>query len=244
MRNQFMNLKSVTAPPRAAYKTLSQNWDRPLPDGTGLADVYAWEEQRLNAMRRGEAEPIAYIWVPARSISLSRREAARLDLSAFDVEPLGIRGTGGTAVPQGPGTANITLFTRHIDAPGITEYYHQMCAALTEGFASLGLETEIGSRPGSFCDGAFNLLHQGKKLAGTAQRWCRARNGDTLGCHHVVVLTGGDPLDLCGRVEALYHQAGQPEEYVAAAHSELHLSVERLRDALLSPLTELVMFRT
>ena len=234
-----MSLKSVIAPPTGTYSTLSENWDSPPPDGAGLSDVYAWEERRLNAMRRGEADPIHYVWVPHRSLSLSRREAARLDLSRFSDEPIGIRGTGGTAVPQGPGTANITLFTRHETPPGITGFYHEMCAALMEGFASLGLATTIGARPGSFCDGDYNLLYEGRKLVGTAQRWCRAKNGDTLGCHHVVVLTGGEPVELCQRVERFYVQTGHPEIYDPDAHSAERVNVQALRQVMTDPLAEL-----
>jgi len=237
-----MTLKSVIAPPQAGYATLGTDWNVPLQDGTRLDTVYAWEEKRLNAMRAGLADPIHYVWVPARSISLSRREASRLNLKNFEAEPLGIRGTGGTAVPQGPGTANITLFTRHKKAPGITAFYEDMCEALAEGFSKLGLKTETGARPGSFCDGAFNLLHEGQKLAGTAQRWCRAKNGDTLGCHHVVVLTGGDPVALCARVENLYASAGAEERYDPAAHSDRSLDITRLRGAMRAPLNQLIQY--
>lgn len=235
-----MTLKSVTAAPSGVYSNLNENWNRPLPDGQALDDVYAWEERRITAMREGLAEPFSYVWVPARSISLSRREAARLNLEGFTAEPLAIRGTGGTAVPQGPGTANITLFTRHSAAPDITAFYHEMCAALSKGFAALNIKTEIGAKPGSFCDGDFNLLHDGRKLAGTAQRWCRAKNGNTLGCHHVVILTGGNPTDLCGRLETLYQYSGEPEPYTPSAHCSERIDIEALRSAMLQPLSNLV----
>jgi len=171
-----MTLKSVFTNPVAAYSTLSDNWDAPPPDGSALADVYAWEERRVNAMRHGLADPMHYVWVPEMSISLSRREAARLDWDGYSDEPIGIRGTGGTAVPQGPGTANITLFTRHDSAPDITSFYAKMCVALQDGFEALGLHTTIGARPGSFCDGDYNILLDDKKLAGTAQRWWGSRS--------------------------------------------------------------------
>ena len=237
-----MCLKSVTATPlpRSAYAALSPDWSQSLPDGTPLAESYAWEEARLNAMRIGEADPLAYVWVPRTSISLSRREAARLDLSRYDTEPLGIRGTGGTAVPQGPGTANITLFTRHRQQPGIPEFYNALCAALMEGFSLLGLETTIGAKPGSFCDGDYNLLLDGRKLVGTAQRWCRARNGETLGAHHVVVLLGADPATLCARVERLYAAAAAPESYDPSAHSDVPIDLDALRSAMAAPLAEFV----
>lgn len=234
-----MTRKSVYAEPSGLYSNLRQDWNVAPPDGLSLKKAYAWEEQRIDAMRKGLAGPFAYIWVPERSISLSRREAARLNLEGFDEEPIAVRGTGGTAVPQGPGTANITLFTRHHRPPDITEFYGVMCTALQEGFKTLGHKTTIGAKPGSFCDGDFNILLGGKKLAGTAQRWCRAKNGDTIGCHHVVILTGGDPVKLCGRLEALYRYARQPETYVAELHSSKAINVDRLRDAMAAPLSNI-----
>lgn len=237
---QGMTLKSVYAKPTGLYSEITENWDKPQKNGARLSDVYGWEERRVNAMRHGLAAPMSYVWVPERSISLSRREAARLDWDGFCEEPIAIRGTGGTAVPQGPGTANITLFTRHDRSPDIPAFYREMCAALQKGFAELGLETTIGARPGSFCDGDFNILLEGKKLAGTAQRWCRAKNGQTLGCHHVVVLTGGPPAQLCARIEALYAFSKQPERYVPEHHSDQQINITTLRNAMRGPLTNLV----
>jgi len=235
-----MTLKAVFSDPTDSYRALKQDWDIPPADGTALAKFYGWEDRRVDAMRQERAHPFYYVWVPETSISLSRRESARLEVVGFSAEPLAVRGTGGTAVPQGPGTANITLFTRHDRAPDITLFYGEMCAALQDGFQTLGLHTTIGAKPGSFCDGDFNILFEGKKLAGTAQRWCRAKNGDTIGCHHVVVLTGGDPTVLCGRIENLYKYAGLPESYKPDLHSALPIEIPALRGAMREPLSKLI----
>lgn len=237
-----MTLKSAIGQPEGIYQSLQEDWSHTPADGTALVDFYAWEERRVDAMRRDMALPFYYIWVPATGISLSKREAARLDLDGFANEPLAIRRTGGTAVPQGPGTANITLFTRHPRMPSVRSFYEKMCAALVSGFSELGLHTTIGAKPGSFCDGEYNLLLNGQKLAGTAQRWCRARNGDTIGCHHVVVLTGGSPAEMCSRLEALYDYAEQAETYDPTAHNSHNIDVEILRVAMENPLRELVSF--
>lgn len=245
-----MTLKSVTRPPHSAsrYNRLTQNWDCPPADGKALADVYAWEDARLAVMRGGDKAvgPLVYGWVPARSISLSRREANALGvntdlrLQGFTAEPLAIRGTGGTAVPQGPGTMNITFFTVHDTHPGIREFYDAMCNALQTGLRTLGFETTIGPCAGSFCDGDYNLLHGGRKLIGTAQRWCRAKDGRTLGVHHAVVLLGADPDDLCNRLTTLYAAGGQNVRYDPTVHSAAPIDADTLRAALKSPLDALV----
>lgn len=81
-------------------------------------------------------------------------------------------------------------------------------AALSAGFAAVGIKADIGARSGSFCDGDFNLLHAGRKRVGTAQRWAIGADGSAICLHHCVVLTGGYPDTLCRRAEALYDHAG------------------------------------
>ncbi|WP_371396922.1 hypothetical protein [Fretibacter rubidus] len=247
-------LKSVTAPPRGdIYDPLSlaSDWKDHPRDGIALREAYSWEEARLSVMRSAAFDdpscgPLVYGWIPATSISLSKREAAKLGvredftLKGFTAEPLAIRGTGGTAVPQGPGTMNITFFTRHKAHPGVHETYNAMCQALQTGFNALSITTEIGAKPGSFCDGDYNLLYKGRKLVGTAQRWCRARNGDTIGVHHAVVLTGGDPMELCVRLSKLYNIAGHPTVYDPSAHSDKRIDPDTLRDALSAPLAAFI----
>lgn len=248
------DLKSVTAAPQdGLYKTLSdaRDWSDHPRDGVDLAQAYRWEEARLRMMRAAARDephcgPLAYGWTPATSISLSRREAAKLGvkddltLPGFTAEPLAIRGTGGTAVPQGPGTMNITFFTRHATHPGVHETYVAMCAALSAGFKAIGLTTTVGAKPGSFCDGDYNLLLDGQKLVGTAQRWCRAKNGDTIGVHHAVVMTGADPQELCERLSVLYGAAGHPTTYDPGAHSAVVIDQHALRDALAAPLSRFI----
>ena len=206
-----------------------------------LPDTYAWEERRFAAMREGIAGPMHHVWTPQESLSISRAEARRIGLDEIEpAETLGIRATGGTVVPQGKGTANLTLFTRHREHPGIRKFYTDWCAALAEGFETLGLTTTVGPCEGSFCDGEFNLLLDGRKLVGTAQRWGRARDGSTIGHHHAVVMMGADPAVLCRRVDALYRQAGFPDRADPGVHASPALDIVAVRRALAPPLQRLL----
>lgn len=83
-----MTLKAVFSDPTDSYRALTQHWDKPPADGTSLAEFYAWEERRVDAMRHGGANPFCYVWVPETSISLSRREAASLDVAGFQLSLL------------------------------------------------------------------------------------------------------------------------------------------------------------
>lgn len=215
----MQKLKS-TAGPIAALTERQGPLNIPPRPQADLQRVYDDEARYMRLMREGRAPPIWYGWCPAQSLSVSTREAARLgDISEFQDESIAIRQTGGTVVPQGPGTLNISVMSQYSAHPGIRETYQAVCEALFEGFAALGIETILGARPGSFCDGDFNLLHAGRKLVGTAQRWAIGANGSAICLHHCVVLTGGDPDTLCRRAEALYHHAGLPMAYVRDAHS-------------------------
>ena len=235
------SLKSVRGPLRAlthAPVTL------PPPDGAGLQAVYDAETAYLRAMRGGRAGPTWHSWLPHLSLSVSRREAALLgDMSAFDAEPVAIRQTGGTVVPQGPGTLNISVFLRRPGPPAIRETYLELVAALREGFAAMGLATTHGAREGSFCDGEFNLLLDGRKLVGTAQRWAADGAGGSLCLMHCAVLAGGDPASLCARTEALYAACGQTRRYDPDAHSALPLDRPALDAAMAAPLGRLVGLR-
>lgn len=240
-------LKSTTAPPQVPdlssdpLELEPDYWHLHPGHGAPLADTYAWEERRFAAMRAGLAGPLHHLWTPQRSLSISRAEARRIKLDRIEpVEPIGIRATGGTVVPQGAGTANLTLFTRHRTHPGIRAFYGAWCAALAEGFATLGLGVDVGPCAGSFCDGDYNLLLDGRKLVGTAQRWGRARDGSTIGHHHAVVMMGADPRALCARVDALYACAGFAERADPAAHASPALHMETLRVALRDPLDRLL----
>ena len=212
----------------------------PPPDGARLQDVYDAETAYLRAMRDGRAGPTWYSWLPHLSLSVSRREAALLgDMGAFEAEPVAIRQTGGTAVPQGPGTLNISVFVRRPGPPAIRDTYAELVEALAEGFAAIGLATTVGTRPGSFCDGAFNLLHEGRKLVGTAQRWAADGAGGSLCLMHCAVLAGGEPEWLCARTEALYTACGLSRSYDPDAHSGVSIARAALDAAMIAPLGRL-----
>ena len=229
-------LKSTSGP----LAQLTAPTPLPPPDGAALQDVYDAESAYLRAMRDGRAGPTWYSWLPHLSLSVSRREAALLgDMSAFTAEPVAIRQTGGTAVPQGPGTLNVSVIIRRPGPPSIRDTYAELVGALAQGFAGIGLDTTVGARPGSFCDGEFNLLHEGRKLVGTAQRWAADGAGGSLCLMHCAVLAGGDPDWLCARTEALYAACGQSRSYDPDAHSGVPIDRAALDAALAEPLGRL-----
>lgn len=91
--------------------------------------------------------------------------------------PVSLRPTGGGAVPQGLGVANLALA---FDAPkGLTieGVYRMLTRIIQDAFGAMGSDLRTGDTPGSFCDGAWNLSVGEQKLVGTAQRWRLVRGG-------------------------------------------------------------------
>lgn len=114
--------------------------------------------------------------------------------------PVIVRKTGGDLVPQSPGLLNVSLAFRQQRGRGsIEETYQALCRPLIAAFGALGIDAYCASVPGSFCDGDYNLVVEGQKLAGTAQRWRRIASsdeGDFAVLVHAVILCRDDLPEL------------------------------------------------
>ena len=133
--------------------------------------------------------------------------AAAAEASAARGWPVLLRGSGGGAVPQGPGVLNLALCWPVLPEDSIDGFYRRLCAPIVEALAGLGLRAEPGATPDSFCDGSFNLAISGRKIVGTAQRW-RAGGGARRVLAHALVLVD-PPLDAgVAAVAALHADLG------------------------------------
>lgn len=102
--------------------------------------------------------------------------------------PVFIRDTGGDVTPQSPGMVNVSsaFVVKRTPDISIRETYERFCAPLLAFLGTLGLNAHLSSVEGAFCDGAFNIVINRRKLAGTAQRWRPAQTRD--GCPGVAIL--------------------------------------------------------
>lgn len=91
--------------------------------------------------------------------------------------PVACRRTGGAVTPQGPGILNLAAAFVVPQGATATDAYLELCKAIERGLCEVGLHAAIGTCPGAFCDGAFNVLLDGRKVVGTAQRWRRGPKG-------------------------------------------------------------------
>lgn len=177
----------------------------PRPPGVKVAG----EETLLEGVAGGRLGPVLRLWINGPALVLGRFEAWRLQRQgrlpeSFGGIPVLARPSGGTAVPHGPGELNVTLCYPAGATPAAPEPgYRRLIEGLQEAVGrALGLEATEGAVPGSFCDGRFNLVVGGRKVAGTAQA---QRRGAVL-VHGTLMVSGrgADRLrvvaDFCGSV--------------------------------------------
>lgn len=115
------------------------------------------------------------IVVPSRFTSICQYEFASESMAREGWRVVE-RNTGGDVVPQTPGVMNLTtsfLMPKEYTGADRMDYaYELLTRPIVKALKKLGLkDVEIGSVPGAFCDGRYNVTIAGRKVAGTAQRW-------------------------------------------------------------------------
>ncbi|MGF1863978.1 hypothetical protein L4D15_01710 [Enterovibrio norvegicus] len=180
--------------------------------------------------------------------SLSQKEG--FDHAADALSRLGwpvvVRQTGGDLVPQSPGSLNVTLvFKRQKDKGSIADTYLALCLPIINALAQMGINARCEAIPGSFCDGDYNLVVGGKKLAGTAQRWRRVKSTDNKNefavLVHAVILCSGDLQERWRVTNAFYTHCGIDKRIEFSKHtsvSQLKTSVAISDEERLQELTK------
>ncbi|MBO9465632.1 hypothetical protein J7443_10370 [Tropicibacter sp. R15_0] len=134
------------------------------------------------------------------------------------------RGSGGGIVPQGACTLNLAICVPHGSGFSLEDGYRLICGALAEALSRFDIDAQTGACPGSFCDGAWNVLVQGRKLAGTAQRVRTTPEGRVALLHAAILLHLPDPghwAELC-----LLNQAAFPSDPLL--HPDAHTTIASL----------------
>lgn len=199
------------------------------PGPVRLRPGVAGEEDLLDAVERGAVPAAARVWEGPRAVVVSRSDArlpgfeeARRRLAALGW-PVAVRESGGTAVPHGPGIVHLSLAFRPPEgAPTTLEAaYALLLDPLLRLVSSFGLHAGVGEVPRSFCDGRFNLVFGGRKIAGTAQRW-RARPGSAVPGRgailaHALLLVDADRRAATRAVNRFYRLAGAERSFDADA---------------------------
>jgi hypothetical protein len=201
-----------------------------------LLDVVSFEEaqQRERELLGGAsslAQSIAQVlvWRTEKSIIVPRGMPSRdryddaVRAMAERGFPVYERDTGGDLTPQSPGMINLSMVFRLDGAsPNIKDAYLRLVQPVIEFLRHrYDLAADVCAVPGAFCDGAYNIAYQGKKLAGTAQRWRLiggegpSRQAAVLG--HVALMVD---VDLVPAIDAL-------NEFYAVAGIDRHIELEK-----------------
>ncbi|EPC04041.1 hypothetical protein L861_01680 [Litchfieldella anticariensis FP35 = DSM 16096] len=162
--------------------------------------------------------------------------------------PILFRATGGTPVPQSPAVINVALALRcqvGSSAAHLEWGYRRLGEPWCEWLAELGItDADLGSVPGAYCDGRFNVRIAGRKLVGTAQRWRRVRGSrDMAMLAHGAMQVGDTPESLVDVVNAYQAAVDDPQRFQAGSHVALGqalpgLDLEAVLRGLLERLTD------
>ena len=118
------------------------------------------------------------IWLNSPCLVVSRRDSTWPGFSAatHTLAEAGFatatRRSGGTAVLHTPGVLNFTVCYRLPDRRSfsVAESYAVMNDPVIACLDRLGVPSHVGEVAGSYCAGRYDIVTNGKKLAGTAQR--------------------------------------------------------------------------
>lgn len=194
------------------------------------------ELELLEQVATNRLEQGCRIWRCRRAMvvptSVSRKQGFGRAVQALEEQgwPVIVRKTGGDLVPQSPGLLNVSLAFRQRRRKGsIDSSYQALCQPLIAAFNALGIDAYCASVPGAFCDGDYNLVVDGQKLAGTAQRWRRIESssegeGDFAVLVHAVILCRDELPELWRITNDFYRHCGI-ERYIEYTK---HVSVSKL----------------
>lgn len=215
-------------PPRQQFETETRAFERTAAEGTARA----------------------FVWEPANRILVATRSEARLP--RFDTAtakltqegwPVYVRPSGGAAVPLVPGMLVLTLVYRDSArrAHRLDHAYEMLCRPLLDALVRLGVDASAGEVEGSFCDGRYNLVVAGRKLAGTAQRQRPGAAGYTV-MSHAVLLVAASARNDAAIVNRFYELSGSERRIVPATATTLEeLTSLRPAATLLERLRSLVV---
>ncbi|UBO73026.1 lipoyl protein ligase domain-containing protein [Aeromonas rivuli] len=185
----------------------------PLPTRHTPDQILTEEQGWLRDCAR-DGQPRAHLWQAPQCLIVTRKDTrlpryqAACEQLAREGWPVHVRDSGGTAVPHGPGILNLSLLLPRT-AADLAHYYRLLGAPLLALLGEHGLEGSYDFVPGSFCDGQYNLVIEGRKVTGTAQRWLapgQDHGGAVLA--QAMLLVAGDVNEGTRMASRFYELAG------------------------------------
>ena len=201
----------------------------PLRVSLDIARAIQSESAMLDAVATGKERFQFLLWqctepclvVPRKMSNLSGFEEASLGALKRGY-PVSVRETGGGAVIQASGTVNVSIaFTMPMKRDDrIREAYKFLCEPVMQILRQRGADPAYGAIEGAMCDGAYNIVVNHRKLAGTAQRWRRAKaNGESYAVlGHLVLSVDTDHSSACRVVNEFHASVGVATHVKAKSH--------------------------
>jgi len=192
------------------------------------------EGAMLAAVACGEQQFVWAIWEADQCLVAPAAMRARIENAGAGLKsaqagwPVHYRRTGGGVTPQGPGIINLSMaYALPRQAiPSIKRSYHDLCAPIVDALGELGCVASIGPVAGSFCDGAYNVIVDRRKFAGTAQRWTGFGRG--IGrmavLAHALMLIEPPSEQMIAEIDTLHGNSG----IVRKLHRDVHVSLAEL----------------
>ncbi len=182
----------------------------------------AFEEARFTAFKSGRATyPELHFWQQSQSIVTTQTMArhATFDWASERSRargwPVAIRRSGGGTVFHGQKVLCVSLMERLPAANANVDFaYHRLCDLLLAGLRDLGVEASVGPLPAAPCDGRFNILAGGRKLAGTAARM-RFDGAGVAVLSHAALIVGGEHAAGVEAVHRFESDLGTGHEYAS-----------------------------
>lgn len=117
--------------------------------------------------------------------------------------PVFERIAGGSAVILDEGCVSFALMRPCRDFTAVHRNFHELSAGVIAAVGELGATAEFGAAPGSFCEGGYDLVVAGRKVAGVAQA---LRRGFALVSG--MLLVDQDPVPVTQLLNRFYSAAG------------------------------------
>ena len=150
--------------------------------------------------------------------------------------PAFIRIGGGSLVWQDAGTISFGVARKSRDLTALERNFRELGEGVLRAFRHLGLENVVyGRAAGSYCEGPWDMVVDGVKIAGVAQA---IRGGFALVSG--MILVNQDPVETTRIIEELYELGGSPRRLRAEAVTNLErllghpIGLEEVERALLA----------
>ncbi len=137
---------------------------------------FAYDELTCRSVAKGGL-PLVHIWRHEKAIVLgpsdrrlpyAKRATDWMRVQGYTV---GVRNSGGAAVPLDPGVVNISIIAPNPE--GTANYKNEfelMYQLITQSMEKLGVKVDKGEVDGSYCPGDYDISVNGRKICGISQR--------------------------------------------------------------------------